>query len=275
LNLFPAFPQIEQVFVAMSFDSRFDARWRDVIVPAAERLGINGVRLKAHRVDTRKVGDSILTEIVQGISQSRLVLADITSIGMLDDKIVRNGNVLYELGIAHATRLPEEVLIFRSDSDQLLFDVAGIRVNSYAPDDDAVAAREKVVAAIADAIREVDLRRSLAVRQALESLGGDGLTVLCDAAQGMRHFAPRTFGEIVANAGQRSAVDRLLDLRILGTAFEKFETGKKEMLHQQLSTWTSYRLTTFGEAVLLAAYQQLGFDQAVLDEHTPQPQPAE
>lgn len=38
---------------------------------------------------------------------------------------------MYEIGLAHAIRHPEEVLIIRSDADPLLFDVANIRVHRY------------------------------------------------------------------------------------------------------------------------------------------------
>ena len=63
---------------------------------------------------------------MDGITSSRLFLADVTSIGKRDDVPIRNGNVMYEIGLAHAVRLPEEVLLFRSDSDRLLFDLANV-----------------------------------------------------------------------------------------------------------------------------------------------------
>ena len=34
--LFPAFPRVSSVFVAMSFDSRFVPRWENVIKPAIQ-----------------------------------------------------------------------------------------------------------------------------------------------------------------------------------------------------------------------------------------------
>jgi hypothetical protein len=82
----------------------------------------------------------------------------------------RNANVMYEVGIAHATRLPEEVLLFRSDDDRLLFDGANVRVNKYAPDERPDEARSIITKSIIDTLKELDLRRSLAVRQTAETL---------------------------------------------------------------------------------------------------------
>jgi len=128
-DLFPPFPREEKVFIAMSFDPRFDHRWRDVIAPAIRNVLVHGTPLEPVRVDMRRVSDSILTEILTGITNSRLIFADVTTIGAVDGRPVRNGNVLYEVGIAHAVRLAEEVILFRSDNDPLLFDMANVRVN--------------------------------------------------------------------------------------------------------------------------------------------------
>ena len=62
--------------------------------------------------------------------------------GTVNGHPMRNDNVLYEVGLAHAARLPAEVVLFRSDRDQLMVDVVNIRVNSYDPDRDPGAARE-------------------------------------------------------------------------------------------------------------------------------------
>ena len=110
LQLFPAFPRSRRVFVAMSFDERFRPRWEDVVAPGIRAVEINGAPLEPFRVDARHVSDSILTEILESIAGARLIFGDITTIGVLDSVPVRTANVMYELGIAHACRLPEEVL---------------------------------------------------------------------------------------------------------------------------------------------------------------------
>src|ERR1700722_12309898 len=96
-SMFPPFPRNNKIFVAMSFDPQFDARWRGVIEPAVVNAGFD-----PHRVDNRTVSDSILTEILDGISNASLILADISTIGELNGKPIRNANVLYEVGLAHA-----------------------------------------------------------------------------------------------------------------------------------------------------------------------------
>ncbi len=65
----------------MSFDAEFNPRWEKVIKPAINRLKLkDGNFLEAHRVDIRKISDSILTEILGEISNSLLVLADISTL---------------------------------------------------------------------------------------------------------------------------------------------------------------------------------------------------
>src|ERR1700723_4143320 len=93
-NLFPAFPREPKVFVAMSFSPKFTQRWADVIQPAIGRVAIDSVPLQALRVDQRSISDSILTEILSGIGRCQLVFADITSMGELDGRRIRNEKVL-------------------------------------------------------------------------------------------------------------------------------------------------------------------------------------
>jgi hypothetical protein len=117
-----------QVFVAMSFDQRYQSRFEKVIDPAIRDLEFNGVKLQPYRVDLSKSGDSVLTEINDGVAHSRLVLADVSSTGK--DSVTgypyRNANVLYEVGLAMACRQPYEILLVRDDNDNFLFDVSTI-----------------------------------------------------------------------------------------------------------------------------------------------------
>lgn len=119
---------LDQVFVAMSFESRFAERYENIIKPAIEAEAISGIRLRAYRVDNSKTGDSILSDIVDGIAHSRLVLADVSVIdeGRYTQTPIRNGNVMYEVGVALACRNPSDVLLIRDDSKKFLFDVSTI-----------------------------------------------------------------------------------------------------------------------------------------------------
>jgi hypothetical protein len=136
-TLFPPFPRTNMVFVAMSFDERFDSLYDDVFSQAASRVTFDGQPLFTHRVNLAKKGDSIITEILKHVSECRVVLADITTLGWLRNRwlrrvrVVRGANVLYEIGLAHSARLPEEVIVVRGDADELDFDISGVRVHRY------------------------------------------------------------------------------------------------------------------------------------------------
>lgn len=221
-GLFPAFPRDATVFVAMSFDKIFTRRWEEVIKPAIQSISKDGHRLAAIRVDARVVGDSILTEILSGIGRSEVVFADVTSIGNLNEKPIRSGNVMYEVGLAHAVRLPEEVLLFRSDTDSLLFDTANVRVNSYAPEDDPVLAKTKVTECILSALKEVDLRRSITVRQMADSLDLPSFELLTQFAKvgHVEHPPLGTMGDALRAVAKGNAIQRLLTLGLLRVRYK-------------------------------------------------------
>lgn len=267
-SLFPAFPREDKIFVAMSFDPRFQIRWETVISPAIRKVEINGTPLQPHRVDTRQVGDSILTEILNGISNDRLIFCDLTSMGEHDGRPVRNGNVMYELGLAHAVRLPEEVLIFRSDSNSLLFDMANIRVNSYSPEDDSSSAQEQIVYSIVEAFKEIELKRHLAVKSASEALDFTCWKTLLEAHnnKGIQHFETRTMGQALGNAASNSSITRLLEMGALTTRYQKISIEHlNETLADSEEQLLRYFPTPFGSAILDYAVSAMGF--ASMDVH--------
>ena len=167
------------VFVAMSFDPRFDARFRAIIKPAIESEPIAGQKLVAHRVDTSKSGDSILTEIVTGIAHARLVLADVSVIdeGRYTQVPIRNANVMYEVGIALACRTPPEVVLVRDDTKPLLFDLSTIPTLLVDFENPRVAI-EALRTVIADRLTEISLVEDARVRQAVQGLTPNELKVL-------------------------------------------------------------------------------------------------
>jgi hypothetical protein len=212
-GLFPPFPRDARAFVAMSFDPRFDPRWRDVIAPAVRAVLVNDRPLEPVRVDLRKVSDSILTDILDGIARCRVIVADISSIGEIGGRAVRNANVMYELGLAHAVRQAEEVLVFRSDDREMLFDIANVRVHRYDPDGAPDVARQLVSQTIAETLREVDLKKGLAVRAVAQSLAFPSWIALMDARQqAFHHPSTRTMGEVVGSIARGQAIGRLLEV---------------------------------------------------------------
>ena len=51
LALFPPHARNDTVFVAMSFDSKFNSLWADVLTPAIAGVPYHGAMLKPHRID--------------------------------------------------------------------------------------------------------------------------------------------------------------------------------------------------------------------------------
>lgn len=117
-----------EVFVAMSFDDSYRGRFEDIIRPAIEANTHAGQKLTAKRADLSKTGDSILTDINDGIAHSVMVLADVSTMGRDSKSGVpyRNGNVMYEVGLSLACRHSSEVLLIREDRDRFLFDVSTV-----------------------------------------------------------------------------------------------------------------------------------------------------
>ncbi len=170
---------LDQVFVAMSFEDRFEARFREIIQPAIEGEALRGIRLSAYRVDNSESGDSILTDIVNGIAHSRLILADVSVIdeGRDAGRPMRNGNVMYEAGVALAARTPSEVLLIRDDSKRFLFDVSTIP-HLTIDFDNTPNAIVMLRSAIMDRLDEVTLVADARVQMAADTLTADELRVL-------------------------------------------------------------------------------------------------
>ncbi len=166
----------------MSFEQRFTERFDNIIKPAIENELIAGVQLSAFKVDNSQTGDSILTDIADGIVHSALFLADVSVIdeGRYAEQPIRNGNVMYEVGLALASRQPSEVLLIRDDAKKFLFDVSTIpHITIDFTDHDTAA--KTIRLALSDRITETnkiyDARVSIAMKgltplelQVLESL---------------------------------------------------------------------------------------------------------
>jgi hypothetical protein len=264
LNLFPPFAHTNQVFVAMSFESRFDPTWERVFRPAVAAVSVDGTALSAFRVNLTRTSDSIITEIVQRIAQCRLVLADISTTGWLRSGLlrrarrpIRNSNVMYELGIAHASRLPEEVVLVRADDDSLDFDIAGVRVHPYPADFDA--AKETIQGLLRDALESIDQRRGIAVKKALQSLDPTMYMILQEFGE-IAHPIMNTMGQALASAERLGAIHRLLAGGMLAA---KFGPLPDNFMERPVAELARYRKTRFGAEVFAAARDQMGFPNAL------------
>jgi hypothetical protein len=124
-------------------------------------------------VDIRRSGDSILSEINNGIAHAQLVIADISVTDRWQDagekRWARNGNVMYEVGLALACRQAVEVILIRDDDEALLFDVSHIPVLRI-DDNDPAGGIELLRRVISDRLKERNLIKDLRVHAILESL---------------------------------------------------------------------------------------------------------
>ena len=178
---FRDFERSDKVFVAMPFRDAFKSRWASTFVPAVQSVG-----LRPYRVDVEVVSDSILTDILQGIGEAKLVLADISA----DKADIPSASVMYELGLAHAIRLPEEVIVVRGDSKDAPFDLTHIRAHRFDPSniDDS---RDMIAKLLDDATKEVDLTRDLIVKKVLRALEPSMMDVMATERDKDPISAPR------------------------------------------------------------------------------------
>jgi hypothetical protein len=209
-----------RVFVAMSFEPRFQERYDSVIVPAVQSISSAGRPLDAFRVDASKSGDSILTEILDGVAHSELVLADLSVVGQdaATGHAYRNGNVMYEVGLALACRQPSEVLLLRDDHERFLFDVSTIphlTVDFH----DQEAARKCIANELTARISTRKLLEDARIEIAIATLSREEV----DALQNMAQFKPGQFwGRIPSKSGLdlmgMVMIPRLLDKGIIKLA---------------------------------------------------------
>lgn len=236
-------PNVDEkmVFVGMSFAKRDVPRWDKIIQPA-----IVGAGMKPYRVDAHVASDSILDNIMQGILDARLLLFDISA----TEQGARNGNVMYEIGLAHAMRHPEETLIIRSDRRPILFDLSSIRIQIYDDSEPAVACEQltQMIRHMAEGIRSL---KGIILDKTIGSLDEICLSFLAAKANlpyfSLTEPAKALEPETIA---ARDAIRRLLDLGVLSLAWKSGEQSY------------AYSWTFLGTAVL----QHLGFVKEIVNQ---------
>lgn len=179
---------------------------------------VNGIQLKPLRVDLSKTGDSILTDIMDGIAHSEMFLADISSVGY-DSKSAepyRNGNVMYEVGLAVACRQASEVLLIRDDRHKFLFDVSTIP-HKYIDFTDAAEARKELQVELMARLRERNYIYDARIKLAIATLSAEEKRVLENFAKygPEQGFGFSETGRI--NFTAMAAMPRLLDKQLVQT----------------------------------------------------------
>lgn len=227
----------DEVFVAMPFSDDFEPVWKSVICPAIEEDQPRN--LAAHRVDATVLAGSVITEIMEGIARARLVLADISITP--DGKWAgqRNGNVMYEVGLAHALRQATEVILIRSDRQPISFDVSGIKIYDY-ENDDLPDARSRLASLISDHLAQIEHFKSLKVEFAVASLDSGCLELMWErgASPQFSDPQPKFEAQKATLVPARMTTAKLLELGIIYCHYSPSESSY------------AYRWTEFGYAVL-------------------------
>lgn len=102
-------------FIVIPFADDFDDVYEKLIRQPLVALGF-----EVRRADSLVHQRSVLQDVVVGIVDADLVIADVTGL---------NGNVMYELGLAHA--LGKATVIITRNIDELPFDLKPYRGNAY------------------------------------------------------------------------------------------------------------------------------------------------
>lgn len=250
----------DEVFVIMSFDSEFDERWQQIIEPVIRE----DLKLIPNRVDYNRSGENVIHDILDGIAHSRLVLAEITSSEMMDTSRIywpqRNGNVMWELGVAHVMRMPDEVVIIRSDRERTIFDLTQFRAFDYDPEDFA-ASREMLKTLLGDRLISIDQSKSYHVKICANSLDFNSWLLLLSACLTgeMRPPVIRNLGEILRGVSTIPAITRLLEMGALST---EYPLATVEILKTSVDLPSEellkYKVTPFGIAVAKYIADQMG-----------------
>ncbi|MDQ6762054.1 MAG: hypothetical protein M3015_05435 [Bacteroidota bacterium] len=104
-----------KAFVVMQFSSPFNELYQDVIKPICDEF-----KLKVLRADETYGPGLIIADITKEISESRLVIAEVSPL---------NSNVFYEVGYAHALNKP--TILIAEKTVKLPFDVSPFRTLFY------------------------------------------------------------------------------------------------------------------------------------------------
>lgn len=241
-------PRRDEVFVVMSFSPEFEDTWTHIIEPAIRE----DVKLKPNRVDYNTSGESIIHDILDGIAHSRLILGDISCSLMRDLKGAlwpqRNSNVMWEIGIAHVTRVPDEVILIRADDEPSIFDLTQFRAFPYNPSK-RVESRALVARLCNDRLKSIDQFRKDYIERYARQMDHASWEILLAAwlADGYK----MTHVIAIHRAGVLVPLTRLLDIGALVADYGQMTT---EMIQAEkywpFAEVVRYTLTPLGKALL-------------------------
>lgn len=127
---------MKKCFVLMPFSEQYREIYSEIYKPVCSELG-----LECWRVDEISRPGSITKDIVEGIIDADVIIADLTT---------KNPNVFYELGIAHSVG-NKTIMVAQSISD-VPFDIANYRVLIY---EQSISGSKKFKSSLTSAIQEL------------------------------------------------------------------------------------------------------------------------
>jgi hypothetical protein len=263
----------DEVFVIMSFAKEFEERWQHIIEPLIRE----DLHLKPNCVDYNRSGETVIHDMMDGIAHSRLVLTEITSSQMTDavGHILpqRNGNVMWELGVAHMMRMPNEVIIIRSDMDRTIFDLTQYRAFDYDPEDFA-ASRSMLKTLMEDRLKAIDQTKSYHVKECAQSLDLQSWMILLQACGTgkVRPLAVKTIGDALIGVRIIPAISRLLEMGVLSTAFTQVTVEiLQSSIEESAENMLEYTIIPFGIAVVKHIGEKMGLDSPELQSKLEKP----
>jgi hypothetical protein len=216
-----------RTFVLMPFGSQNDQLYNRVIKPSVE-AAIPG--MECRRADEISLSGSILRDIVCGIAQADVIVADLTN---------RNANVFYELGIAHSL-CGKTVMLSRAK--KFPFDVLVYRIVRY---DLTAGGLDKLGESLKKAVREIGNSTSPVSNPVVDYLPNHIQRI---SPRLVRAIAPvgRGFSEFLINRELHSSIRRSLyeqsrlvnELKVY-VNFPRYEWLPKVLLHGALDCFRS------------------------------------
>lgn len=143
----PPIKSRHQVFVAMKFDAERNRLYKEVLTPVVQSANYSIVK-----VDEQEYEGSIIGKIVDDITDSNILIADLTG---------NRGGVYYEAGIAKGLQLcnhPIKIILTCEkeffDTEKVHFDVQGENIILYTSDEDYKARLTKRLKYITESKRD-------------------------------------------------------------------------------------------------------------------------
>jgi chromosome segregation ATPase len=126
--------QTKEVFVLIPFTQKFNKVYEQVISPACTDLGY-----EVSKADSTNTSQNILRDIIEGISNADLLIADLTN---------SNPNVFYEAGVAHGLGTP--TILITQSIDSVPFDLQAYHMIEYSTEFDEIGEFESELTDIAE-----------------------------------------------------------------------------------------------------------------------------